>query len=123
MRSNPQDIFFTTQGKTGLFFHRQGLLHDTQNDKIEAMLPMAHAVLSTSRKYTDDDKKARGWATAYSLQTMEAFPGGNITVPGVVFQNLSRGLAGTGGGPKSAKSRRYSKDAAKVRSKFQPTDT
>jgi predicted aldo/keto reductase-like oxidoreductase len=105
--------------KVGLFWRRKGLLHDKQNDKIEAILPIAHGMLSKSRKYTDEEKKAKGWGMAYSLQTMEAFPGEVVTVPGVVVQNLTKGLAGVGGGPKSAKTKGFLKNAKVVRTRYQ----
>ena len=98
-----------------LFSKRKGSQFDSQNDKIKTILPEAHAMLTSKKKWSDEEKKEKGWEDAYSLVTSEEFPGAGITIPGVLLQNLTRGMMGAGGGPKSKMTKKFSKEAEQVR--------
>lgn len=48
---------------------------------------------------SDVQRKEQQWELAYNLVPWESYPGDNPNVGGVVLQNLSGGLVGSGGGP------------------------
>jgi len=97
---------------------RQGLLHDKQNYQMKLILKDAHMMLTGKRKYSDKDKEILGYGTAYNMQTVEDYPGWGVTVVGVVIQNLSKGLCGAGGGKNSKASKKFLKQAERLRSYF-----
>lgn len=63
-------------------------------------LEEAHDWLQKKQTFTDEELKARGWDEAYNLTTWHEFPDtSRATATGVVLQNVTRGLLGSGGGP------------------------
>lgn len=59
-----------------------------------------HEWFKKETKFTDDELKARGWDLAYDLTPWPEYCDTNqANVTGVILQNLTKGLLGTGGGP------------------------
>jgi hypothetical protein len=67
----------------------------------EHRIKEVHSLLSQSSKPLGiAERSKRGWDEAYDLRPWHEFPDTDrISIPGVILQNLTGGIFGTGGGP------------------------
>ena len=61
-----------------------------------------HEWMTTVKADDSAKRKSLGVDSAYDLRVWESFPGDTPTLGGVVTQNLTGGLFGSGGGPTKA---------------------
>lgn len=69
-------------------------------EEVKRKLAECHAWLTGANAPTEEEKKDRGWDTAYDLRAWPEYPDTDrMSMKGLFLQNLSGGRMGMGGGP------------------------